>query len=188
MSRAVLAALLAAQAVLSTPAAPAAAQDVSFFESGWAPGIASLSVGGYNVRRTGTGNNAAIVQLDFVPGFTLLRVDDWFFVHPYLGGWVTSDQSRMAYGGLHMLLVLAERLEFRPFVGVGPFGKGEGEDLKSDALFHAGGTLFYVTQSGLRLGFTISHQSHGHVLSSSHDNPGSESFMLSVAVPFDRLL
>jgi hypothetical protein len=187
MSRAVLVALMAAQFVFSIPAAPASAQEISFFERGRAPGIASLSVGGYNVRDTGTGNNAAIFQLDLVPDFTLMRIDDWFFVHPYVGGWVTTDESRMAYGGLHFLLVLAETMEFRPFIGVGPFGKGEGEDLQSDALFHTGGTVFYVMESGWRLGVTISHQSHGHVLTSSDDNPGSESLMFSVAVPFGKL-
>lgn len=188
MSRAVIVALSAAQIALATPAAPAAAQEVSFLESGRAPSIAILSAGGYNVRNTGTGNNAAVFQLDLVPSFTLMRLGDWFAVHPYLGGWVTTDQSRMAYGGLHFRLVLAETLEFRPFVGVGPFGKGGGEDLQSDALFHAGGTVFYVTQSGWRFGITISHQSHGHVLTSSDDNPGAESLMFSVAVPFDKLL
>lgn len=188
MSRAVFVALLAGLLAVAVRVAPASAQGVSFLESGRAPGIAILSVGGYNIRNTGTGNNAAIFQLDLVPDFTLARVDDWFFVHPYLGGWVTTDESRMAYGGLQVLLVLAKTLEFRPFVGVGPFAKGGGEDLQSDALFHAGGTVFYVSRSGWRFGLTISHQSHGHVLTSADDNPGSESLMFSIAVPFDKLL
>lgn len=188
MFRAVFVALLAAQLVLSVPAAPAWAQEISFLENGGGAGIASLSVGRYNVRETGTRNQAAIFQLDLVPDFTLMRVDDWFFVHPYLGGWVTTDESRMAYGGLHVVLVLAESLEFRPFIGVGPYGKGDGEDLKSDALFHTGGTVYYVTESRWRLGFTITHQSHGKLLSSSTANPGSESLMFSVAVPFGKLL
>lgn len=187
MSRIVFGALLAAHFVFSGPAAPASAQEISFFESGKAPGIAILNLGGYNLRKTGTGNRAGIFQLDLVPDFTLMRIDDWFFVHPYLGGWVTTDESRMAYGGLHFLLVLAESLEFRPFVGVGPFGKGDGEDLQSDALFHTGATVFYVMESGWRLGVTISHQSHGHVLTSNDENPGSESLMFSVAVPFANL-
>jgi hypothetical protein len=166
----------------------ASAQEFAFFERGMAPGIVSLNVGGYNLRETsGTGNQAAIVQLDLVPDFTLMRIDDWLFVHPYAGAWVTTDESRMAYGGIHALAVLAETLEFRAFVAVGPFGKGDGEDLQSDALFHAGGTVFYVLESGWRFGFTVTHQSHGHLFSSSHANPGAESLMFSIAVPVRNL-
>ncbi len=188
MFRARFVVFLVAAFLFFIPSAPASAQEFSFFESGMAPGIASLSVGGYNLRKTtGTGNKAAIFQLDLVPDFTLMRVDDWLYVHPYVGGWVTTDESRMAYGGLQALLVLAETLEFRAFVAVGPFGKGDGEDLKSDALFHSGGTVFYVLESGWRFGATLTHQSHGHLFSSSHSNPGAESLMFSVAVPFGEL-
>jgi hypothetical protein len=189
MFRALFIAFLGGQFLFSIPAAPASAQEFSFFESGMAPGIVSLSVGGYNLRETtGTGNKAGIFQLDLVPDFTLMRVDDWLFVHPYVGGWVTTDESRMAYGGIHALLVLAERVEFRPFVAVGPYAKGDGEDLRSDGLFHTGGTVFYVLESGWRFDVTITHQSHGHLFSSTHANPGSESVMFSIAVPFGKLL
>jgi len=185
MWRYFFAALLAAQ-LLALSSLTALAQGVSFFDSDKAPGIASLGVGAFNITKQGRGDQAALFQLDLVPDFTLVSFGEHAFVHPYIGGWVTTDAGRMAYGGLQVLVPLGDHLEARPFFAVGAFDEGDGEDLRSTALFHLGLTLFYVTQAGWRFGASFTHQSHGELLSSDN-NPGSNNVLLGIAVPFDKL-
>lgn len=180
-------ALLATQVVQAVASVPALAQGVSFFDTDKSPGIASLGVGAFNLTNEGRGNQAAVLQLDLVPDFTLVSFGEHVFVHPYLGGWVTTDAGRMVYGGLHGLVPFGDSFEVRPFIAVGAFGEGDGEDLRSTALFHLGITFFYVTEGGWRFGASFTHQSHGDLLS-SNNNPGSNNALINFAVPFDKLL
>jgi hypothetical protein len=178
-------ALLAAQVLLALSSLPALAQGLSFFDSDKVQGIASLGIGAFNVTNEGRGDQATVFQLDLVPDFTLVSFAEHVFVHPYLGGWVTTDAGRMAYGGLQVLVPIGDEFEVRPFLALGAFDEGGGEDLRNTALVHLGVTLFYVTRSGWRFGSSFTHQSHGGM--SSGNNPGSNSALINIAVPFDAL-
>ena len=164
------------------------AQNVSFFDTKHSPSLLSMSAGIFNINDTDGGNKAALFQLDLVPGVSLVKFRDAFYVQPYVGVWATHQGSVMGYGGVQGLLPMGSSVEARPFVAIGAYDNGGGSrDLKSAALFHAGISLFYVSLSGWRFGATYTHQSHGEILSSDLENPGANNVLASIAVPWNAL-
>ncbi len=163
------------------------AQNVSFFDTKNSPSLISFGAGIFNVNDTDGGNKAALFQLDVVPGVSLVKFGESFYVQPYAGAWATHEGSIMGYGGVQGLIPIGQRFEARPFVAIGVYDNGGGRELKSVALFHSGISLFYVAQSGWRFGATYTHQSHGEILSSDSENPGANNFLATVAVPWDKL-
>lgn len=167
-------------------AAPAGAQGIKFFETDAAPGVMIFNAGVFNINGS-RGGSPGVFQLDMVPDFTLVNVYEVFYLHPYVGGWVHTEGGVQAYAGFQGLLPLGDFLEARPFFAIGPYDKGSGKDLDSDFLFHLGMGLFFVTEGGWRVGATLTHQSHGEILSSDTRNPGANSILGSIAVPLDKL-
>jgi hypothetical protein len=163
------------------------AQNVSYFDTRNSPSLVNFGAGIFNINDNEGGNKAALFQFDVVPGVSLVKFRDAFYVQPYAGVWATHEGSIMGYGGIQGLIPIGERFEARPFGAIGVYDNGGGRELKSVALFHSGISLFYVARSGWRFGGTFTHQSHGEILSSDPENPGANNFLASVAVPWDKL-
>lgn len=180
--------VLVAPLLLFLTSASSLAQNVSFFDTEKFPSLLSLSAGVFNITDSDGGNEAALFQLDFVPGMSLVKFGESFYLQPYVGAWATHEGSVMGYGGLQSLIPIGRSVEARPFAAIGVYDNGGGSrDLQSVAMFHSGVSVFYVSPSGWRFGATYTHQSHGEILSSDSENPGANNVLASVAVPWETL-
>lgn len=187
LRRSALLAVLIATLLFFLTSSSGLAQNVSFFDTKNSPSLLSFGTGVFNINDTDGGNKAALFQLDLVPGVSLVKFGDVFYVQPYVGAWATHEGSVMGYAGIQGLIPIGRSFEARPFGAIGVYDNGGGRDLKSVALFHSGISVFYVSQSGWRFGATFTHQSHGEVLSSDTENPGANNILASIAVPWEML-
>ncbi|MDH3703100.1 MAG: acyloxyacyl hydrolase [Alphaproteobacteria bacterium] len=187
LQRHALLAVLSAPLLLFMTSSTSVAQNVSFFDTRNSPNLLNFGAGVFNISDTDGGNKAALFQLDLVPGVSLVKFGDSFYVQPYVGAWATHEGSVMGYAGIQGLIPIGRRVEARPFMAIGVYDNGGGRELKSVALFHSGISIFYVSRPGWRFGATFTHQSHGEILSSDSENPGANNFLASVAMPWDQI-
>jgi hypothetical protein len=179
-------ALAVAVGLLGSPARSGELPEISYLEPAPGSGIAIASVGIFDFVSSDENSTTAMAQAEVTLDYDLLRVGDLLSAHPYFGAFVTLDASAMAFGGFQVLVPLGTTIEARPFFGLGAYHEGDGKDLGSLVLFHAGLTLFYKFSDDHRLGLSYSHQSHGGIFSSDN-NHGANNVLLSYAVPLDRL-
>lgn len=110
---------------------------------------------------------------------------DWFQgIAPLAGFLVNGDGGVFGYGGLYADLRLAPRIVFTPMGGIGGYASGDGKDLGGVFQFIIGSELAYEFENRMRLDLYVSHLSNAGI----HDeNPGTESVLLAVGLPLDRL-
>jgi hypothetical protein len=187
---AVLTAVLAA--CVGVGASHAEERQLSFFSRSKIPALLEFSAGAFSAADEPDGDTTAMFQFDGISRWAIVNFWDYLIINPYVGGFVTARGSHMGYIGGHGTIPLPWHLEFDPFFAIGAYGKGSGRDLGSTALFQAGAQLLYVFDSGYRVGVTFSHESNGTTLPRNHGgcvcNPGADNFLLTVAVPFTKLV
>jgi hypothetical protein len=186
------AAILAAAMVGGLWGAQGRAAELTFFERGKVPALLEFSAGGFAVPDNNGRDTTGIFQFDGISRWTIVNFWDRFQVNPYLGGFVTAKGGKMGYVGIHGTIPVVQHFELSPFFAIGAYGKGNGRDLGSTALFQTGLQAMYVFDSGYRAGLTFSHESNGTTLPRNHGgctcNPGANNFLVTVAVPFTALM
>lgn len=177
---------------LHVGAGSARSAELTFFEPGKIPALVEFSAGAFAAINSQGRDATALFQLDGISSWTIVNFWDYFQLNPYIGGFVTAKGSKMGYVGIHGTAPIGEHFELSPFFGIGAYDKGDGRDLGSTALFQAGLSGMYVFDSGYRVGLAFTHESNGEVLPRNHSgclcNPGANNFLLTVAVPFAKLM
>ncbi len=159
--------ILAAGAMLAFAApGPAAAQDPDFL---------AFSAGGFDVNDDMT---AAEARIEYRSDKKL------FFLGPTVGLMVNSDGGVYGYGGLYLDLFFGRRFVVAPNFAVGGYSRGDGKDLGSVAEFRSGVDFSYRFDDRSRLGIAFHHISN---VSIDANNPGTESLVITYAVPLARL-
>ena len=160
-------AILAAGAVLALAApGPAAAQEPDFL---------AFSAGGFDVNDNET---AAEVLFEYRWDKKLV------FVGRTVGLMVNSDGGVYGYGGLTLDLFFGRRFVVSPNFAVGGYVRGNGKDLGSVAEFRSGVDFSYRFDDRSRLGIAFHHISNAGI---DDNNPGTESLVITYAVPLARL-
>jgi hypothetical protein len=104
---------------------------------------------------------------------------------PLAGLMATSDSAAYAFAGLYIDFEFFERLVVTPSVAAGLYSKGSGRDLGDAVQFRSQIEVAYTLGNATRLGLSLSHLSDGGF---SSTNSGSESVLLSYALPLSSLL
>ncbi len=100
---------------------------------------------------------------------------------PMLGVAATEDGSAWIYGGLRYDYELSERWLLTPNFAVSLYEQGDGKDLGHVIEFRSGLEISYrLRPDGPRLGLLFYHLSNASI---SEDNPGSNSLVLTLALP-----
>ena len=169
--------------------AQAQERDLEFFLKGDAPARVELSSGVFAPFDNGSHDRTADFQFDAISRWNIVNFWNYFEVRPYLGGFVTGKGGHMGYVGIYGTAPLGQQFEVNPFLAIGAYGRGNGRDLGSTALFQTGLSGFYVFESGYRAGITFAHESNGSILPHNHSNctcnPGANNFLLTLAIPID---
>ena len=152
---------------LSAMAAPdARAQDPAFL---------AVSVGAYDINDNET---AAQFGLEY-RGTKML----WQF-KPLAGVMATSDGAFYGYGGIGLDLFFGSRWVLTPNFAAGLYEDGDGKDLGHVVEFRSGVELAYRLDDRARIGIAFHHISNASL---DDNNPGTETLVLTLAVPFDRV-
>lgn len=156
------------------------------------PALVELSAGAFSAADPTDRDTTALFQVDGISRWAIVNFWDYFVVRPYVGGFVTARGSHMGYIGIHGTIPITQHFEFSPYFAIGAYGRGNGRDLGSTALFQTGAQVMYVFDSGYRAGLTFSHESNGTTLPRNHSgctcNPGANNFLLTVGIPFTKLV
>ena len=180
-----------------SPLGGAKADGFTYFDRGPVPALVELGVGAFapfdpkGEGHHGTGSTA-LLQLDGISRWEIVNFWNYFIVNPYVGGFATGKGGAMGYGGIHGTVPIGPHFEADPFFAVGGYERGSGRDMGGTALFQTGLSLLYVFDSGYRAGATFSHESNGTLLPRERAgcvcNPGANNFMLTVGVPFVKIV
>jgi lipid A 3-O-deacylase len=108
-----------------------------------------------------------------------------FFLEPLLGAFVTEPGTFYGYGGFRADLFLADHFVVMPVAAVGYWHRGGGKVLGAHVEFKTGAEFAYRFDNDWRVGVAFDHISNAGI---TQTNPGVESLLLVVSVPFWRLL
>ncbi len=144
---------------------PAAAQDPAFL---------AFSAGGFDVNDD---QSAAEARIEYRSDFRR------FFLAPIVGLMANSDGGVYGYGGVALDLFFGRRIVVTPNFAIGGYRRGDGKDLGSVLEFRSGLEVAYRFDDRSRLGIAFSHISNASI---DDNNPGTESLVLTYAVPLDR--
>lgn len=114
-----------------------------------------------------------------------VRVEYWsdyklWFLHPFVGGMMTTDNAGYGYTGLRADIFLGRRVVFSIAEAVGGYIQGDGKKLGSVLEFRSAAELAYRFDDRGRLGVTIYHISNA---STGSRNPGADIIGVFYAVP-----
>ena len=158
---------VAAVVGLSLNAGPALAKDPDFL---------SVSLGAYDINDNKT---AAEGRLEY-------RSDiEWSIFRPFSGFMMTADRAMYGYGGVLVDLFFGRRFVVQPSFAAGAYSKGGGKDLGHWIEFRSQLEFAWRFDDRSRLGLSVNHISNASL---SDNNPGTESIVLTYAVPFDKIL
>lgn len=141
----------------------------------------TLGVGAYDTGAFGgNADTAAQFALEYRHDLDLL-----LGIKPWVGGFVTTDQTLYGGAGLYRDFELIENLYFTPMAGIGAWGRGDAEkDLGHVLEFRTGAELTYRFANGSRIGVQFFHLSNASI---SEQNPGEESFQAIYVLPLREL-
>ena len=108
----------------------------------------------------------------------------WIF-KPFAGVMATSDSALFGYAGVLVDVPLGDSLVATLSFAPGAFHDGNGKDLGNGLEFRSQIELAYRFKNRSRLGLSVAHMSNAGL---GDENPGTESVMLTYAMPFDGLL
>ena len=109
---------------------------------------------------------------------------DFWKIHPFIGGFATSDASLYGYFGFLMDIYFGPRWILTPNTAVGAYLEGDGQDLGHVLEFRSGFELAYRLNDRSRLGIAVHHLSNAGI---GNDNPGTETAILYYSVPLNSL-
>ncbi len=139
------------------------------------PDFVAFSLGGFDVNDNETAVEARVeYRSNWKP----------FYLGPMIGLMVNSDGGVYGYGGVYLDVFLGRRWVVTPNVAVGGYGRGNGKDLGSVIEFRSALELSYRYDNRARLGIALSHISNASI---DDNNPGTESLVVTFAVPFASL-
>lgn len=173
--------------LLSSSAAVAAdkPRDVAFTMGpvevlGPGPHLFAVGAGVFDWRRVGgketyDGGPRAEFRGELYSGWKL-----WFLA-PMIGVLANHDGGVYGWAGAYVDAAIG-RFFATPVLGLGAYHEGESKDLGGTFTFYTGGTISYEFENRVRLGLIISHLSNAYT---HEDNPGTESFLLSLTFPFE---
>lgn len=159
--------LLFAFAILLHFAAPAFAEG---------PDLVAFSAGEYDVFDD---NKAA----EFVVEYRMKSPLVWK-IAPLAGVMVTTDAAVYGFAGLGADFFLTDRVVLNPNFAVGAYHDGSGKDLGHTVEFRSGVELGYQFDNYSRLGIAFNHISNASL---GDSNPGTESLLLTYAVPISKI-
>lgn len=134
-----------------------------------------LNAGLNNVRRKNSRSTEYRLEYKFKNNF-------WIF-NPLLGFSITSKKQTYTYGGIAIDLVLKNRFAFVPNFSAGYYNKGNGKDLGFPLEFRTGIEASWILKNLYRFGVHFSHTSNASL---GRKNPGLETLVFFVAVPFRK--
>ncbi len=103
-----------------------------------------------------------------------------YFLGPVLGILANTDGGVFGYGGVYADLSY-QNVILTPLLSVGGYHQGDGKDLGGILEFRSALTLSYQFDNRVRIGLQADHISNADL----HDvNPGAESLILAVGLPF----
>ena len=97
----------------------------------------------------------------------------------------TTDSAVYGYAGIGMDIFFGRRVVLTPNFAVGAYHDGDGKDLGHAVEFRSGLELAYRFDNRSRLGIAVHHISNASL---GDSNPGTESVVLTYAIPTDMLL
>jgi hypothetical protein len=107
-------------------------------------------------------------------------LEEWFLVEPTISATLAEDSASYFAAGLARDFWIDECWVIVPSFAVGLFDDGDHLQLGSELEFRSGIELAYRFENDARLGLGFSHLSNGGL---AERNPGTESVMLSLAIP-----
>ena len=107
------------------------------------------------------------------------------FFKPYGGLMGTSDGGAYGYAGVLVDIFFGRRMVATLSFAPGAYAKGDGKDLGHDLEFRSQLEIAYRFDDRSRLGMSFSHLSNASI---GDKNPGTESLMLTYAIPVRKLL
>jgi hypothetical protein len=146
----------------SRAASPAAAEEPAFL---------ALSAGAFDVFDDFT---TAEFRAEYRSDLRL-----WEFV-PFVGAMANAEGGVYGYAGLGIDLFLGERIVLTPNAAFGLYYEGDSKDLGGTVEFRTGAELAYRFDDQSRLGVAFHHISNAGIYD---DNPGTESIVLTYALP-----
>jgi lipid A 3-O-deacylase len=144
------------------------------------PHMFAIGAGVFDWRRVGgketyDGGPRAEARAELYSGWKL------WFVAPMIGVLANHDGGVYGWAGGYIDARIGP-FYGTPVLGLGAYRQGESKDLGGVFTFYTGGTISYEFENDVRLGLIISHLSNAYT---HEDNPGTESFLLSIMVPFE---
>jgi len=141
--------------------------------SAWAddPDFIAFSAGAFDIGKDQT---AAEGRLEYRSDIKL-----WIF-KPFAGVMGTSDGGAYGYAGVLVDVFLGNRIVTTISFAPGAYAEGDGKDLGHDLEFRSQLEVAYRFDDRARLGLSISHMSNASI---GDKNPGTESLMLTYALP-----
>ncbi len=109
---------------------------------------------------------------------------EFWKIHPFIGGFATSDASLYGYFGFLMDIYFGPRWILSPNTAVGAYLEGDGQDLGHVLEFRSGFELAYRFDNRSRLGIAVHHLSNAGI---GDKNPGTETALVYYSVPLNSL-
>ena len=160
-----IASLMAAAALLLAAAAETARADE--------PAFLAASAGGFDINDDDTSGE---FRLEYRSDYRMWHVG------PMIGLMANTDGGVYGYGGLFIDIFFGDRWVVMPNAAVGGYRQGSSKDLGGILEFRTGVEIAYRFADKSRLGLAFQHISNAGL---AHKNPGTESLVLTYAIPFN---
>jgi len=158
-----------------------------------AKGYDVFGLGYYDIKFDGSASNEAIdfryerrydkVLFDIGP-----EADNFFYLKPFAGLEVTSDNAYYFLGGVYLEDNLGQlftgnesNLIFTPSFGAGYYDDGNGKKLGNNIEFRTTFEISYQMKNENRIGFSFGHISNANI---GNKNPGAEVLGISLQIPY----
>lgn len=110
------------------------------------------------------------------------RWDEKFWkIRPLIGGLVTTKASKFIYVGAAIYHDFGDKITGGLSLAPGYYSRGSGKDLGCSLEFKSQAELWYNFRNNLSTGIAVSHISNAGL---SNKNPGQESIVLQISIPF----
>jgi len=102
-------------------------------------------------------------------------------IKPIVGASITTNTQTYIYGGFCLDFLPKSFLAISPSFAAGYYNKGNGKDLGFPLEFRTGIEIAAVLKNFTRVGVHFSHTSNASL---GHKNPGLETLVFFIAIPF----
>lgn len=106
---------------------------------------------------------------------------NWYTASPLFGVMATTDGAVYGFAGIGFDWFLSNNWVLNPNFAAGAYHNGSGKDLGSAIEFRSGLEINYAFEDRSRLGLAFNHISNASI---GNENPGTESLLLTYAIPF----